>query len=145
MRNIITSITAFILFSVFSSSSCCDKYEGEPLGIKNNTNKEIYFWFSYWKTDNYKNYHYPDTILPQIKPLDIGILNAKNSTIISEADPDWKKIFSELPTGKLSIYFFKSLPQSQADWELIRNNYDLTRKDITYQELIKNKYIVDYP
>lgn len=55
------------------------------------------------------------------------------------------KIFSELPAGKFSIYFFPEYPETQEEWDLIRENYNLIRKDVTYQEFVDNDYYIDFP
>lgn len=125
--------------------SCIERYEGEPLAVRNNSDQSIYFWFAYWKMDNYIRYHYPDTILPVEIPLQFYYLPPHNATMPGEADPNWKRIYSELPDGKLSIYFFTELPENQSEWDLIRQTYNLTRKDITLQDLKSNNYVINFP
>ena len=79
--------------------------------LRNNSDQSIYYWFAYWKMDNYIRYHYPDTILPENIPLVIDLIPPHSGTGRGEVDPNWEKIFSELPDGKLSIYFFAELPE----------------------------------
>jgi len=138
-------MNTIILISLALLGSCVDKHSGEPLTIRNNSDQRIYYWFSYWKTANYTNYHYPDTILPVIKPVVLNSIAPHNATGDGEADPNWEQIFSEFPEGKFSIYFFKESPENQADWDLIRQTYNLVRKDVTHQELKKNNYSISYP
>ena len=78
-------------------------------------------------------------------PVYLNSIAPQNATGYGESDPDWTKIFSKLPGGKLSIYFFNVLPETQEDWNLIRQTYDLIRKDITYQELKNNRFTILYP
>ena len=145
MKKIIRNTLFVMMTSALLGSSCCDRYPGEPLGIRNNSDRTIYYWFSYWKTDNYTNYHYPDTILPSKRPIEISQIAPHNSTDDGESDPDWEKIFSELPEGKFSVYFFTEYPETQEDWDLIQQTYNLIRKDVTYQELVNNHYKIIYP
>jgi len=131
---------------VSMASSCDNKYPGKQMHIRNNTDQPINYWYAHWIYDkNHRNYHYPDTILPSKMPFIRGI-RANNTEDVCRVSsvPDWKKIFTELPTGKFSIYFFE-YPETQAEWDLIRENYNLIRKDVTYQEFIDNDYTIDYP
>lgn len=139
------SIFLIVFTTFFCFMSCRDKYPGEPLSIQNNSDQRIYYWFLYWGTTNFPKYHYPDTILPSEKPVHLNSIAAKNASGDGESDPDWAEIFSKLPEGKLSIYFFNVLPETQEDWNLIRQTYDLIRKDITYQELKNNNFTIYYP
>jgi hypothetical protein len=83
--------------------------------------------------------------LPSEKPISINSIASKNATGYGESDPNWIEVFSKLPEGKLTIYFFTELPATQEDWRLIRQTYDLVRKDITYGELKSNNYRILYP
>jgi len=56
-----------IILILFLSYSCKDRYHGQPLSIRNNTNERVYYWYAYWQQENFTNYHYPDTILPEKK------------------------------------------------------------------------------
>lgn len=142
MRKIVLIL---LLATLFVFQGCLDKYPGEPLNIQNNSEHWVYCWFGYWKVEGYTQFHYPDTILPSEKPIQIRIIAPHNSTGPGEFDPNWEKIFSELPAGKFSVYFFEKKPETQADWDSIRLNYDLVRKDVTYQEFIGNHYKIIYP
>jgi hypothetical protein len=132
------------MFCIFFAS-CKDKYPGGPLVIKNNTDNRIYHWFAHWNGSDWKLYHYPDTILPEKRPPSIFSISPYNSITASNADPDWVTIFSELPAGKLSVYFFLEDPSSQEKWDSIRINHAYYRKDVTHQELIDNNYVISYP
>lgn len=139
----IRSIALFALFVLLGS--CIDKYPGEPLVIENNTNSRVYYWFSYWESDNFSNYHFPDTILPSEKPIHLNSIAPHNSTGDGEEDPDWEKIFNELPQGKFSIYFFEIEPKNQSDWDAIITNYSTFRKDVSYADFMANNYRISYP
>jgi len=141
--NAIVNTLVFVSMAILSS--CVDKHIGEPLTIKNNSDQRIYYWFSYWKTENYTSYHYPDTVPPAQKPVELFSVAPHNAAGVGEDDPDWEKIFSELPEGKFSIYFFLKLPETQSEWELVRQTYDLVRKDVTYQEHVNNHWTITYP
>jgi hypothetical protein len=138
-------ICLLVFTTFFCFIACRDKYPGEPLSIRNNSDHRIYYWFSYWRTATFPKYHYPDTILPNEKPVYLNSIATKNAIGSGESDPDWTKIFSKLPQGKLSIYFFDVLPETQEAWNLIIQSYNLTRKDITYQELKSNNFTILYP
>ena len=142
------TIRIFLFITLFCASfaSCKDRYPGGPLVIKNNTDNRIYNWFAKWYGwSDWKSYHYPDTILPEKRPPAIVSIAAHNSMIRSYIDPDWVTIFSELPAGKLSVYFFLEDPSSQEKWDSIRINHVYYRKDVTHQELIDNNYVISYP
>ncbi len=142
----LTFINLILLSLIFSFfASCRDKYEGEPLGLKNNSDTRIYYWYSYWQTENFDQYHFPDTNLPKVKPIYINSIAPNNITGVGESDPDWDEIFSKLKEGKFSVYFFESNPENQLDWDSIRINYQLTRKDVTLTELKSLNYIIQYP
>ena len=138
-------IRILLFITILFNISCRDKYQGEPLTIQNNSNQRVYYWLSYWRTTDFPKYHYPDTILPSEKPISINSIALKNATGYGESDPNWTEVFSKLPEGKLTIYFFPESPATQEDWNLIRQTYDLVRKDITYSELKSNNFRILYP
>ena len=140
---VIIYISLFITFLFYMS--CRDKYQDEPLTIQNNSDQRVYYWFSYWRTTDFPKYHYPDTILPSERPISINSIAPKNATGDGESDPNWTEVFSKLPEGKFSIYFFNESPTTQEDWNLIRQTYELVRKDITYNELKSNNFTILYP
>jgi len=148
MKEMIKYVLILMILIVSMASSCDDKYQGKMV-IRNNSDKKIYYWYAHWIYDkNHTNYHYPDTILPsKIPTYSIWFVGSHNKEEISGVSrtPNYKKIFSELPAGKFSIYIFTELPETQAEWDLIRENYNLIRKDITYQELIDNDFYIDFP
>jgi hypothetical protein len=132
--------------SITQINSCRDKNPGQPLSITNNTDERIYYWYSYWKTEGYINYHYPDTLLPNEKPAYFSSVAPHNSSGTGgDVDPDWIKIFSDLSGGKFSVYFFDEPIETQQEWDVVRQTYDLFRKDVSYQELVDNNYSIDYP
>jgi len=131
------------------ASSCDDRHPG-GLSIRNNSDQTVYYWYAHWIYDkDYKNYHYPDTILPssQPSPYKIRSLIPNRATEVSSVSrtPNYEKIFSDLPEGKFSVYFFTERPETQEAWDLIREHYNLYRKDVTYQELVDNDWTIDYP
>ena len=141
-----STLIKFIVMSLcLIISSCVDRHIGEPLAIRNNSDIRIYYWYGYWKTENYVNYHYPDTTLPEKKPVHLPSVAPHNGTSSGEVDPDWEKIFSELVGGKFSVYFFTNQINTQEDWNSIRQSYNLYRKDVSYQELVQNNYRIYYP
>ena len=141
---------SFLIILIVSMANSCKEYPGTFMHIRNNSNQIIYCWYAHWIYDkNHKNYHYPDTLLPATMPSPYnirGLIPHRASEVSGVSEiPNWKKIFSELPEGKFSVYFFTERPEKQEAWDLIRENYNLTRKDVTYQEFIDNDYIIDYP
>lgn len=139
MKNLV--IINILLLFVIAISCHPDKFPGKSLSIKNNSESRIYFWIS----DNYSLYHYPDTILPTNKPLYINSSPSLGGAGSGINDPDWNNIYSQLPQGKLSIYFFDKYANNQAEWEEVRVNHFVIRKDITFEELKNNDYIIYYP
>jgi len=140
------------MFVVLSATSCCDKFYGEPLALRNNSDSRIYHWYDSWDrfklNDFIPQYHYPDTVLPAQIPQDLNKYTyiAPNYTEgVGEADPDWQTIYSKLPAGKLSVYFFPILPETQEQWDSIKENRVYTRKDVTYDELVANHWKIYYP
>lgn len=131
-----------VLLCILAAACHPDTNEGKSLAIKNNSDERIYFWYS--KT--YSTGHYPDTILPAEKPIYINSAVAHGKAGAGSEDPDWNKIYSELPAGKLSVYFFPTNPSNQQDWDAITNNPEgVERIDITLEALKQNDYIIEYP
>lgn len=152
MRTFLTYFTLICVFVSLSATSCRDKFYGESLALRNNSNGRIYFWYDSWNRFHLKDftpqYHYPDTVLPMQIPQGLNkyMYIAPNYTdAVSEADPDWQTIFSKFPAGKLSVYFFPILPETQEQWDSIKINRVYTRKDVTYDELVINKWKIYYP
>jgi len=144
---ILVKYTMFLAVIVFMLFSCVDRYYGKPLYIRNNTDQPVFYWYAHWIYDrNHTNYHYPDTILPSRIPTIRAVPpnRAVDACRVSRI-PNWERIFSELPAGKFSIYFFTEYPETQEKWDLIRENYDLYRIDVTYQEFVNNDYVIDFP
>jgi|SRR5690554_1155454 hypothetical protein len=137
-----TLIKNFVLFSFLFLISCHpEKFPGKAMSIKNTSNERIYYWHS----GEYSIFHYPDTILPIEKPIFISSCAAKNSDLASGYDPNWNNIYSQLPDGKFTIYFFDELASTQDEWDDIRVNHMVLRKDTTFEELKNNDYIIYYP
>jgi|SRR5690606_4682940 len=136
------SIKSFILlFSLFLISCHPDQFQGKATSVRNNSSEYIYFWYS----GDFSVYHYPDTILPIEKPLFIAACSPGNGEGIMGYDPDYNNIFNQLPDGKFTIYFFDELATTQEEWEDIRVNHMVLRKDTTFEELKNNDYIIYYP
>jgi hypothetical protein len=140
------------MFTVIFTNSCCDRFDGEPLALRNNSDNRIYYWYDAWDSfhldDFIPYYHYPDTVLQIQIPQSLNkyiSIGQNNSVIVSESDPNWQMIFSKLPTGKLSVYFFPILPETQEQWDSIRENRVYTRKDVTLEKLKENHYTISYP
>jgi hypothetical protein len=114
----------------------------QSLLVKNTTNERIYFWFSY----DFTFYHYPNINLPADIPLYFNSAPA-NSGAGNDVgqSPKWDVVFSQLPEGKFSIYFFDKLATTQEEWEDIRVNNMVLRKDVTFDELKNNNYTIFYP
>ncbi|MFV0419284.1 MAG: hypothetical protein ACK5KT_11210 [Dysgonomonas sp.] len=152
MKKLIRSFVLMCIFIALPMVSCCDKFYGEPFGLMNNSDNRVYFWYDSWDrfklNDFIPNFHYPDTVLPVQIPPDLNkyiSLSPHNGMVVSEADPDWKTIYSRLPAGKLSVYFFPILPETQEQWDSIKENRVYTRKDVTYDELVSNGWSISYP
>lgn len=140
MKNLL--LLSFISFVLVACPS--DEFLGkESLCVRNNSDSEIYYWYSH----QYTQHHFPDTILPIEKPfIDyVGIGNCAGSD--AGQNPYWQTIFSQLPGDKFSVYFFETYPETQEDWDELRNNMEelVERKDVTYEELKANDYVIEYP
>ncbi len=130
------------IFIFFILCSCHpEKFPGKAIRVKNNSVERIYYWYS----KSYDVYHFPEIILPIEKPVLISSCDANNIELASGYDPDWVEIYSQLPEGKFSIYFFDELATTQEEWDDIRFNHMVLRKDITFEELKNNDYIIYYP
>jgi hypothetical protein len=139
------TLAIIILGIILSASSCRDKYPGEPIALRNNSDKRIYYWYPYWKSGkNWIDYCYPDTLIPE-KRIGLQSIAPHNSVGIGEDDPDYVTIFSKIPSRKFSVYFFDNYYKTQQEWDSIRDNRLYYRKDVTLQELIDNKYRICYP
>lgn len=139
------TFTFIILGIILSVSSCRDKYPGGPMVLCNNTDKWIYYWFPYWEyNENWIDYCYPDTIIPKAY-LNLNAIGPHNGSAVGEVDPDYVTIFSKIPSGKYSVYFFDNHYKTQQEWDSIRDNRLYYRKDVTLQEFIDNNYRICYP
>jgi hypothetical protein len=130
------TIISFFLFGCPS-----DELGKETLNIFNKSDHPIYYWYSY----DFKNYHYP-YILPSEKPVNfhwIGINNGNGNEIGQY--PRWGTVYSELPEGKFTVYFFDKLATTQEEWEDVKINHLVLRKDVTFEELKRNNYTIFYP
>ncbi|HZH68916.1 MAG TPA: hypothetical protein VFD80_00510 [Flavobacteriaceae bacterium] len=121
-----------------------DTIGSKSLCIKNKSDKEMFFWFSY----DFPHHHFPDTILPVQLPLLVRGAGS-GGCVGSNAgySPSWETIFSELPEGLFSVYFFETYPENQEDWDELRENMEelIYRKDTSFEELEANDYIIEYP
>ena len=147
MRYIMRTLAIIILGIILSASSCRDKYPGVYLALRNNSDKRIYYWYPYWKYDkNWVDYCYPDTVIPKERiSMKYHYIVPHSGVGVSEVDPDYVTIFSKIPSGKYSVYFFDNYYETQQEWDSIRANRLYYRKDVTLQELIDNKYKICYP
>ena len=138
MRNLLP-----ILLLIFLTACPSDDGLGKSLCVKNNTNQRIYFWYS----KDYSVHHFPDTTLQEALPLYINSASANNCAGAGSTNPDWQTIFSQLSEGKFSVYFFETYPETQEDWDELRDNMEelVYRKDTTFEELKANNYIIEYP
>lgn len=138
-KNILLLITSLLLIGCPSDEDLGSK----SLCIDNQSGQEMYFWFSH----DFSNHHYPDTSLPSELPYSIrgaGSGGCVGSNV--GKSPSWETVFSQLPEDKFSVYFFESYPETQEQWDEIRNNPEMVyRKDITLDELINNDYTIEYP
>lgn len=131
----------FLEVSLILFSCHPDDNEGKDLAVRNNSSERIYYWYS----ADYSTNHYPDTILPTTKPVHFGSVAPKSMAGVSGYDPNYSAIFSALPEGLLSIYFFDEPAENQEEWEDLKSNNFLLRKDVTYDELKSNNYIIEFP
>lgn len=134
----------FLLFLLILLTSCPNEYNdgSKSLLIRNNSDEVISFWYS----RTYSVHHYPDISMQITKPQLIPALIPNGGAGVGPDNPDWEFIFSQLPEGLFSIYFFETKPETQEDWDILRNNVEnLYRKDITLGELIENNYTIEYP
>ena len=146
MKTILTTIKyLLILFiCVIGLTSCPENVSGvEHLCIKNKSNKEMFFWYS----KEYTAHHYPDTLLSIEIPLQVrgagsgGCVGGMEGHITS-----WEDIYSQLPAGLFSVYFFDVFPSNQEEWNMLRNSPHLIhRKDFSFAELEANNYTIEYP
>jgi len=136
-----TNLLIYILI-LNVATACGDYFKQEPLLIQNTSSKRIFHWYS----KDYPRYHFPDTLLPAVIPVFFGETAPNNKNATGSDNPDWVNVYAKLPSGKLSVYFFKSKPISQQQWELIVNNPDsVYRKDVTFDELKATGYTITYP
>lgn len=145
MKTIIKNMQFVIIAFVSMGSGCTESVV--PIGIRNNSDQTIYYWVERPHSRNFPNHHYPDTILPKgLTTLIFPIVPGQMTDLVKAQTPaNWTRIFSELPAGKFSIYFFTERPRTQEEWDSVRKNNNFYRKDVTYQELVDNDYIIDFP
>jgi len=136
-------ILLFII--LFTLTACPSDLEKESLCIKNNSGKQMYFWFSY----DFTQFHFPNTTLPHEKPSNIRGAGS-GGCVGNDAGqyPSWQKIYSQLADDKFTVYFFESntYPETQEDWELLLSNPNKIHvKSVTFEELQANNFTISYP
>ncbi len=121
----------------------------EALCIVNRSGNEMSFWHS----ENYPTSHFPDTVLPVVVPIRDGYASpirgaGKGGCVGSNVGqrPLWDEVFSDLPAGLFTVYFFDTRPTTQAEWDVLRNDTSkVHRKDVTYEFLKNNSFTITYP
>jgi len=110
-----------------------------PLIIVNNSTKDIIYY-----KDNGREFQYPDTTLPTIKPSNQRI---KALDRISYSSPKkWEDIVNDTPSDTMSIYIFDANVFDSTDWNIIRANYMvLKRYSISAEYLRNNNNTIVYP
>lgn len=135
----------FVLLSVTILLVGCPSDEdlgSQSLCVKNTSKQSVFFWYSY----DFNDYHFPNVSLPLEIPL--LIRGAGSGGCVGNdvgQSPKWDVVFSQLPEGKFSIYFFDKLATTQQEWDDIRVNNMVLRKDVTFEELRNNNYTIYYP
>lgn len=142
-------IALFIVVLTLLGSQCSTCEDVRALCFRNHTDSRVFYWFAHWNMPNWTLYHYPNTVLPDKRPADISSIMERGRkscrSVGSPRPPGWITIFSWLPAGKFSIYFFTENPNTQEKWDYIRANNLYYRKDLTLQELISNDFVIDFP
>ena len=145
MKKTLLCIATIVMSLILAG--CPEEVTGnKALCIRNNSNQEMYFWYS----KEYFHYHYPDTELPVYLPINYQIRGTGIGGCVGSMEwqrPNWETIFSQLPEDKFSVYFFETYPETQEDWDDLRNNMEelVYRKDVTFEELKANDYVIEYP
>lgn len=153
MKSLLLPFIGLLLMLSLTSSRCNKEVTGvEQLIIENHSGHEMFFWFSY----RFPNHHFPDTTLPAIIPTEdtpyseiIGTGPGNGGGVgagVGVSPVAWSDVFSQLPDGYFSVYFFETRPETQAEWDILRA--DMTkvhRKDVTHEELKVNNFIIRYP
>lgn len=135
-----------LIMSFFLVGCPTDESLGKhSLCIKNNSGKQMYFWFSY----DFSQFHFPNTTLPLEKPSNIRGAGS-GGCVGNDAGqyPSWDNIFSQLPAGKFTVYFFETntYPETQEDWELLLSDPNKIHiKNATLDEIRENNYTIAYP
>ncbi len=132
----------FLLFSVLINCHCESwpdrKY---PLMIKNESYHSLGVYFALGGKNGTL---FPDTVLPE-----------KNNYVIKNIKPGanyyydsglkWEKIFEEIPSDTMSVYFFHSDTLEKYNWEIIRDEHKIIKRiDYSLEDLKALNYTIIY-
>jgi len=126
------------IFLSFMLSSCILE-ETYKFNIRNDSNKELYFYRAYANSINV----YPDTLLfEQFALTHINPLSTFHLGGFQKID---EKI-NEIPSDTLSIYFFDNDTLENFSWETICDEYKvLKRYDLSLKDIQLLDYEIPYP
>ena|SRR5208283_1311273 len=103
--------------------------------VQNNTNTSIVYLVSN---------NYPDTLIPN-QYNNLSGIRPHDYTPYTSSE-DWTIVFAQTKAGKLSFFFFNIDTLSKYGWQNVISYYRiLKRKDVTYQDVENNQWIVTYP
>lgn len=129
----------FIVLAVGIMVLCgCDNFAPDVEAIfvlKNNTNRRLSFVVGK---------HYPDTLISPDNP--IRTMDARASINVGVGERDMERFFESLPRDTVSIFFLEADTVKKYPLEKINEEYMiLTRRDLSYWDLVNNDSQVSYP
>jgi len=126
----------FVFIIVLFIVSCLPIDTYYPIWIKNNSNKDVYF---------FETNMYPDTLLPNTN-INVVFLKKGDKEGIGSTHP-WDETFSaQFPSDTLLIYYFDSDTISKYSWEEIRSKHKILRKNLySKQDLMNTNWTITYP
>jgi len=125
------------------STKCKENFlsrQDDRLKIKNNSQENIYYDFSY---------DYPDTSIDHYYPRnDPNVYLVKsNSEKKYTSRAKWEAVFgSEIPSDTLLLFIFDSYVLETIPWDTVRKKYlILKRYDLSYDDLERMNWTITYP
>ncbi len=136
-------IISFILIVILTGCSC-GKIGWTVYDVYNQSNDTIYFSNGFGPPEINV---YPDTSLPEKKPIMFVVSPHKFFTRRVGQNTDWGEVMKTyLPSDTLSLYIFRADTLRKYDWGTIRREYKiLKRYDLSLMDLQKSNFNVYYP
>lgn len=135
-------IIIMIMLSISLGASQCDKFMEHFYGMSFSNKSSSTVSYFYVKPGGGKLY--PDTLLPDTKPLVINVPSKEDRPTYLNAK--YEDVFNAIPSDTMSIFVFDHSIYQNTNWTTIKEQYKVLRRyDVSLQDLKKLNFQVAYP